>query len=944
MLLTKLSYDHAGRLLTISKSISSTINGQTVAHPEQTLADNTYNELGQLQNKTEGPALETLAYDYNIRGWLLGVNRNYVNDAAINYFGFDLGYDKSNAVVTGATYIHQQYNGNIGGIIWKSKGDNEKRKYDFDYDNAKRLTGADFTQQFGNNWGTTDPNNAGNRIDFTVNNLTYDANGNIITQQQQGWKLGGSVPIDNMQYSYINNNSNRLLAVNDNAAGSGTLGDFNDKNTTLDDYTYDANGNLTVDKNKKIPAISYNHLNLPAQITVNNDNNSLKGTITYAYDAVGTKLSKTVMDVANNSTNTTLYISGFEYKNNELQQAGHEEGRIRYAKKYFLNGDSTYQYFYDYFLKDHLGNVRMVLTEQKDTTGYYATMELGAGNALRDKENALFANIGTSAFAAASVPGGYPTDNSLTNPNDYVAQLNGSGQKTGPAIVLKVTSGDMVDLAVKSFYHSQASAGGNTSALVDVLNSLAGGIVGVSGEAKGTLTQLSNLSTSPLAGALNSFRTNNNTDPLGKPKAYLNWILLDERFNYVSSYPQSGALPVGDAESLNTLGYSGINITKSGYLYIYVSNETQNWNVYFDDLAIKHYTGPILEETHYYPYGLTMAGISSKVIKSNYAENKFKFNGGSELNSDFDVSLYETKFRGLDPQIGRFLQIDPLDGLSINLTPYGFASNNPINNVDPLGAKDTVFHGEVVQRDKDLATTYVTHRKAAPLVGFYWPRMEKNQLKYNDIMYARIRDKQALSQKGDPAWLAGQVNWHKHNYKAQQDGRKMQVGAVVLIGAPVLLGSLAGTAAGNFLIYNSARVWNVIAPQGQVSFAGGAADLFTQKVVQGKSWGDVNYATVLTNTFLGGRNIVSSSLWESTGSFFTLSVNEVGFNFNKAGVTDFAIGSVGNLFGNAWGGMFEFTGVLPQGIKAFTSDHAMEQVLGLPGELFGNLMSTTMSQ
>jgi hypothetical protein len=64
-----------------------------------------------------------------------------------------------------------------------------------------------------------------------------------------------------------------------------------------------------------------------------------------------------------------------------------------------------------------------------------------------------------------------------------------------------------------------------------------------------------------------------------------------------------------------------------------------------------------LEETHYYPFGLTMAGISSKAAGS--LENKRKWNAGSELNTDFDIDLYETHFRSLDPQLGRFWQLDP---------------------------------------------------------------------------------------------------------------------------------------------------------------------------------------------------------------------------------------------------------------------------------------------
>jgi hypothetical protein len=34
---------------------------------------------------------------------------------------------------------------------------------------------------------------------------------------------------------------------------------------------------------------------------------------------------------------------------------------------------------------------------------------------------------------------------------------------------------------------------------------------------------------------------------------------------------------------------------------------------------------------HYYPYGLTMAGISDKALKTGYVENTFRFNKGSEF-------------------------------------------------------------------------------------------------------------------------------------------------------------------------------------------------------------------------------------------------------------------------------------------------------------------------
>ena len=440
-------------------------------------------------------------------------------------------------------------------------------------------------------------------IDFTVSNLSYDANGNILTMNQKGFKVNASAVIDQLSYTY-QANSNKLLKVTDALSDANTkLGDFKDgTNGATDDYSYDGNGNNKQDLNKAISSIAYNYLNLPNVITVTG-----KGTITYTYDAAGTKLKKTTVEGA--KTTTTLYISNFVYQNDTLQFIGHEEGRARWAFHKYLNGTTAYKFEYDYFLKDHLGNTRMVLTQQKDTAQYMATMEA----AYRNTENQLFYNLQQSNHSRASVSG-YPTD-PTTTPNDSLMRLNGSGQKIGAAIILKVMSGDVVDVAVKAYYTTQTGTGTNSS-VTNVLSSFANGIVNVAGGAKGGLTDLNNTTTSPLFSAINSFATANNPTIASKPRAYLNWILLDEQLQYVSSYPQSGAVAVGNTATgtLNTLGYTGIPINKNGYLYIYVNNETQGWDVFFDNLAIKHYTGPILEETHYSPFGYTLAGISSKAL------------------------------------------------------------------------------------------------------------------------------------------------------------------------------------------------------------------------------------------------------------------------------------------------------------------------------------------
>ena len=681
-MLTRMSYDAAQRLKTVRKNIDN-VTG------EQLIDSLQYNELGQLRGKYLGGAIDSLLYEYNIRGWMTGINRKYVGGGTTNYFGEELAYDNATSVVAGSTYT-SQYGGNIGGLTWKTAGDSTKRKYDFSYDNINRLTVANFQQNMGSGWSN-------GLVDYTVNNLTYDANGNILSMNQKGFKWNGSDFIDRLTYTY--QNSNKLKQVADLSNDSlSQLGDFHFRGTKQSsDYNYDANGNVILDNNKAIDSILYNYLNLPQKIHIKG-----KGNILYTYDAAGNKLKKVTMDSLSRRAITTLYIGGFVYQHNDtitnpaividtLQFVTHEEGRVRWALHYYQNGSKGYGWESDFYEKDHLGNVRMVLTTQRDTTAYLASMEA----AYRSKENALFYNIPQTAYSR--VLAGYPVDLSTTNPNDSVIALNGTAGKTqGPAIILKVMAGDIVSVGAKCFYNSQTGTIPRNTAVSDLVASLASGLVGLTGGGKGSLGDLTTGS-SPLYGALNSFVTNKEDTTLSsKPRAYLNYMFLDNQYQY--DVARSGAMAVGNytAGTLGPMAQSNIVAGKNGYLYVWVSNESQGWPVFFDNLSVQVRSGPILEETHYYPYGLTMAAISDKALKGGYVENKYRYNGKELQSREFSdgtgLDEYDYGARFYDHQIGRFHSIDPhLDKYPV-ISPYSYVQNNPILGTDPTGM-DTYLSG-----------------------------------------------------------------------------------------------------------------------------------------------------------------------------------------------------------------------------------------------------------
>ncbi|UOY06000.1 DUF6443 domain-containing protein [Muricauda sp. SCSIO 64092] len=304
--------------ISFSAKISSVASSELIA-------ENSYDALGNLRAKkvghTAASPLQTYDYKYNIRGWLRQLNDpgNLGNDL----FGFKVNY---NEVDHGAS---PRFNGNIAEVAWKSKNDNTLRWYAYSYDALDRIKSATFTNGR-----------------YSVSNLDYDKNGNLIKLDRNGWQNSGSIftDMDRLVFGY-SSSSNKLIKVLDN--GNDTYG-FTDGVDQANEFHYDPNGNLIRDLNKAIGTgshngITYNHLDLPKEIKFNHSSSQR---INYTYDASGNRLKKEVSNGA-----VTEYSNGFVYTDGALSFFPISEGYVT------PNGAEGYDYVYQY--TDHLENVRL---------------------------------------------------------------------------------------------------------------------------------------------------------------------------------------------------------------------------------------------------------------------------------------------------------------------------------------------------------------------------------------------------------------------------------------------------------------------------------------------------------------------------------------------------------------------------------------------------------
>ena len=704
----KYTYDADNRLLAVLTSIDD-------LHYERD-AEYFYYDHGPLARMELGEyKVQGTDYAYTLQGWLKGVNSNSLDasrdigkdgeDVASNnhvnvpedVMGFTLGYFDGDYQAIGDTGDplkrfeaiapsiaigdagNSLYNGNISNMVTAQR-DVDGSTMDiipsvFKYDQLNRITEAQRKNALDattNSWTHVDRNDYHSAY-------SYDGNGNLQTLDRNG-SLGevvGDELMDQLSYEY-KPGTNQLLRVTDAITDDPFDLDISNQ-PDPNNYVYDAIGNLIEDKAEDISEILWNTYGKIKEVNRGTPTNE-RPDLAFAYDAAGNRILKLakpsadpatwkstwyVRDAQGNvmaiyddefeldeeTTNPTRYFTLREqhlYGSSRLGMRATSFVEALSARKYTVEGTNLiapsgepilytdddpqktdhYLGLKKYELSNHLGNVNSVVTDNR------LAVDDGAGNI--DEYKAQLVNTSDYYPFGMLMPGRFDSYN--------------------PGSIEQLT------LLAEYNFDNGSIDGWNAASNATITN---------------VQDQLQMVTTKSAAFI---YKQENTYEP-GETYRF--------SFDLISKDPTTVNLRfrIRDQVNAEIIFEADIpaGITNGHFEYEMVAPVNKMRIQFNRGEAPTNFTATyVLDNIKIEKVEQTQGSVLANAMNYRYGFN------GKEMDNEVSGAgnQYDYGFRIYNPRIAKFLSVDPLASSYPWYTPYQFAGNKPINNIDLDGLEE----------------------------------------------------------------------------------------------------------------------------------------------------------------------------------------------------------------------------------------------------------------
>jgi len=577
--------------------------------------------------------------------------------------------------------IKALYNGLITAVSWRTDEASESGEGDYtgmylyEYDDKYQIREA--------NWAV--PNHTLNTFTmagnvFRLTGMSYDPNGNIQTLKR--YDNNGN-RVHDFSYTYASN-TNKLQSVSGYTNA----------------YTYNAIGQMIGEDKVEEGADQYVAYDVSGKVTaVYSDANQTVKKVDYLYDDRGFRLAKvSYPQSSQGEIRTTWYIrdaSGnvLSIYEQEGPPSESNDNPLVQTEVPLYGGGKVGSYYpsqdgsINYEVTDHLGNVRALVRDNIVT--YTATMEDSEQEELsnpRVQELSYFEHIAETVVDNIHMNVSKPIPGVVNIPNkaaqlhwiDGMSGMSASERSMGPAIALHVKAGDTLRAEVWSRYEIKTSY---TSIPVATFASLVAAVYTGAAGLEGISTAQSGQT---FSNALAGIFTSSDDD---RPFAHLNYVLLNSSLQTIGSHsvqvPEEAGFEAGEESLYDPVLLSlpePVIATEDGFIYIWVSNASENAKVWFDDLKVTHRSALFVAQSTDY-------GVWGDILREQKTdESKYRYGYQGQFSErDLETGWNHFELREYQPIIGRWTSVDPYNQ---HWSGYSGMDNNTINSIDPNGGLD----------------------------------------------------------------------------------------------------------------------------------------------------------------------------------------------------------------------------------------------------------------